>query len=535
MKKEVIQNGANEKEIMLSKKTMEILEKAKKNFGLEECYEELKNYAIYLKMKKIGKVDFGSYNVLIINNSEYKKTDKIVEIIAELLEENEIIKTDYQYLERNEIEDKKNKKSEKGIKDLIVLDSKVLERDLESEENEIIKYMEKNKNKVFILIDNDIGRFKIWGRVNAKYFGKTAWEINLNQFSEKEKEKYIMDELVKNKIKIDEKSNFLEVIKKEPLWQINKVIKECILYCKLNNIKKVTDTNLKKELKEQYLEKKANVKENCKIEKMENLIGMQEVKEQVEKIINFVKINKERKNLPALHMVFTGNPGTGKTTIARIIGQAFCEMNILSKKGNFVEVHGRDLVAKFVGWTADETKSLINKAEGGVLFIDEAYSLNSDRRGSFEDEAIATLIKEMEDKRDRICVILAGYENEMAELIKRNPGFESRIPFKIHFPDYSEEELYEIFKVMAKSENYKISNGVKKIIMEYFEEEKNKENFSNAREVRNIFEKVKFEQASRVVKNSNENMNTIKKEDLLCITQITQKKEVQKRKIGFTV
>ena len=151
-------------------------------------------------------------------------------------------------------------------------------------------------------------------------------------------------------------------------------------------------------------------------------------------------------------------------------------MKILSEKENFVEIHGRDLVAKYVGWTAQVTKDKIRQADGGVLFIDEAYSLNSDSRGSFEDEAIATLIKEMEDKRDKICIILAGYENEMNELIMKNPGFESRIPFKIHFPDYSEEELYEIFKKMAKKENYKITSNVKEVLLEYFYIEKKNEN-----------------------------------------------------------
>ena len=160
-----------------------------------------------------------------------------------------------------------------------------------------------------------------------------------------------------------------------------------------------------------------------------------------------------------LHMCFMGNPGTGKTTVARIIGEIFKEREILST-GRFVEIHGRDLVGQYVGWTAREVQSQIRRAKGGVLFIDEAYSLNAEHRGSFEDEAIATLIKEMEDKRDNLCVIFAGYNKEMEELLEANTGFESRIQFKILFNDYTEEELYKIFKKMCKEDNYKISNNI---------------------------------------------------------------------------
>ena len=147
-----------------------------------------------------------------------------------------------------------------------------------------------------------------------------------------------------------------------------------------------------------------------------SLVGINNIKAEINKIVNYVKIcQKRNKNIPTLHMCFTGNPGTGKTTVARIIGQIFKEEKILSK-GEFIEIHGRDLVGKYVGWTAKEVQRCVERAKGGILFIDEAYSLNSDRKGSFEDEAIATLIKEMEDKRDDLCVILAGYTEEMERL-----------------------------------------------------------------------------------------------------------------------
>ena len=198
---------------------------------------------------------------------------------------------------------------------------------------------------------------------------------------------------------------------------------------------------------------------------------------QVQKILNYVKLNKNRGKMPTLHMCFNGNPGTGKTSIARIIGKLFAEENIITGNGKFVEIHGRDLVDKFVGWTASNVKEIVSNAMGGVLFIDEAYSLVSDRRGGFEDEAIATLIKEMEDHRNELCIILAGYTDEMRKLIELNPGFESRIQFTINFSDYNEEELYQIFTELCKKEKYKLSKGCKEELIENFKIAKNERQF----------------------------------------------------------
>lgn len=161
--------------------------------------------------------------------------------------------------------------------------------------------------------------------------------------------------------------------------------------------------------------------------------------------------------------------------------------------------------------------------------------MNSNARGSFEDEAIATLIKEMEDKRDDICIILAGYQKEMEDLIKRNPGFESRIQFYLDFPNYNEDELYEIFKKLAKKEEYKISRNVKEILQEDFKKKSKSQNFSNGRYVRNIYEKIKIEQANRVLRENDENINLIKKSDVEKILEVEKIEEVQKIKIGFSI
>ena len=236
-------------------------------------------------------------------------------------------------------------------------------------------------------------------------------------------------------------------------------------------------------------------------------------------------------------MVFNGNPGTGKTTVARIIGKIFSEEKILSDKENFVEAQRNDLIGEYVGQTAPKTQRVIEKAIGGVLFIDEAYSIASyisDEAGrDYGAECIATLLKGMEDHREELCVILAGYTNEMERMLNVNPGFESRIQFVINFPDYTAEELYMIFKGLCKKEEYKIAPNIKNYLVKYFEVAKKCKNFSNARFVRSLFEKIKIEQANRVI-NEEENKNLIKLEDVLKAIRNTKvKKDKIKQKIGF--
>ena len=314
-----------------------------------------------------------------------------------------------------------------------------------------------------------------------------TYNVNLNDYQEMtasftdvfeihHHEKNILKE---NEISINKDCNYIDKFVENPFFIVKSKMNHVILKCKLTNTNEITDEFAEKHLENrEKIEETVNKATKIKQPKLESLVGIENIKEEVNKIVNYVKICKKRnKGMPTLHMCFTGNPGTGKTTVARIVGEIFRKEKILSR-GQFVEIHGRDLVGKYVGWTAKEVKDQIQRAKGGVLFIDEAYSLNSDVRGSFEDEAIATLIKEMEDKRDDICIILAGYQKEMEDLIKRNPGFESRIQFYLDFPNYNEDELYEIFKKLAKKEGYKISRNVKEILQEDFKKKSKSKNFT---------------------------------------------------------
>lgn len=190
-------------------------------------------------------------------------------------------------------------------------------------------------------------------------------------------------------------------------------------------------------------------------------------------------------------------------------------------------------MAGYVGQTALKTEKVINNSLGGVLFIDEAYSLLSE--DNYSRECIATLIKGMEDHRDKLCVIMAGYSQEMEELLKSNPGFESRIQFNIEFKNYKETELYQIFTNMLKQEGFKLSRNCKQIVLDYFNNEinQNRDTFSNGRLARNLFEKVKMEQANRIIKEKSQDLDLIVADDITAVVENIKTKPSNNR-IGFT-
>lgn len=242
-------------------------------------------------------------------------------------------------------------------------------------------------------------------------------------------------------------------------------------------------------------------------EELDSLVGLEEVKNIVKGIINTLELQYRKKEMGiesediSLNMIFSGNPGTGKTTVARIVGKILKAIEVL-KKGHIVEVTRSDLVGEYVGQTAPKTLNKIKEAYGGVLFIDEAYSLNGSGSNDFGKEAIATLIKEMEDNRDKLVVIMAGYTKEMKDLLNLNPGIDSRIKFTIEFSDYNPEELMEIFEGLCKKESYELLEEAKERLKSKFKEEyENKDkNFGNGRLVRKYFETIKMKQADRVIR-----------------------------------
>jgi len=243
------------------------------------------------------------------------------------------------------------------------------------------------------------------------------------------------------------------------------------------------------------------------LETLDALVGLENIKQSVKSLINYVKIRKlrEENELPnpplSLHMVFTGNPGTGKTTVARILSELYKAIGVLSK-GQLVEVDRSGLVAGFVGQTALKTSETVNSALGGILFIDEAYALAPDTGAGndFGREAIETLLKLMEDHRDDLIVIVAGYNEPMERFITSNPGLESRFNRYFNFDDYNSEELYDIFDAMCVKSEYLLTDDAKEYAREHFRMiyEMREENFGNARHVRNFFENIVTVHSDRV-------------------------------------
>ena len=259
---------------------------------------------------------------------------------------------------------------------------------------------------------------------------------------------------------------------------------------------------------------------------LDELVGLENIKQSVKSLINYVKVRKlrEENNLPnpplSLHMVFTGNPGTGKTTVARILAELYCSIGVLSK-GQLVEVDRSGLVAGFVGQTAIKTSEVVERALGGILFIDEAYALAPEmgNSGDFGREAIETLLKLMEDNRDDLIVIVAGYSEPMERFIAANPGLESRFNRFFEFGDYDSEQLSEIFMLMCSHSEYLLTDDAKEFAHEHFRSiyDSRDENFGNARHVRNFFEHIVSEQSDRISSMDNhtrEDLTMVKLEDL---------------------
>ena len=261
------------------------------------------------------------------------------------------------------------------------------------------------------------------------------------------------------------------------------------------------------------------------MEQLDSLVGLDTVKKEVKNLINLVKVRKLRQenDLPvppmSFHMVFLGNPGTGKTTVARLISGLYAAIGVLSK-GQLIEVDRSGLVAGYVGQTALKTQEVIQSALGGVLFIDEAYSLASGGENDFGREAIETLLKAMEDHRDDLVVIVAGYTGPMEKFIHSNPGLESRFNRYFFFPDYDGNQLTEIFRIQCKKNSYTLTPEADEAALKMFTRlyEERDENFGNGRDVRNCFEDMVVRQSNRVAALENpskEDLITVKPEDLV--------------------
>ncbi|MFX3624709.1 MAG: stage V sporulation protein K [Ectobacillus sp.] len=290
----------------------------------------------------------------------------------------------------------------------------------------------------------------------------------------------------------------------------------------LNNRKKAPSSTVTRSVSASEATPKHEMLQQIEAE-MSKLVGMEDLKKIIKEIYAWIYINKKRQEVDlkaqkqVLHMLFKGNPGTGKTTVARIIGKLLFQMNVLSK-GHLVEAERADLVGEYIGHTAQKTRDLIKKAMGGILFIDEAYSLARGGEKDFGKEAIDTLVKHMEDKQHDFVLILAGYSREMTQFLSLNPGLQSRFPFIIEFPDYTVNQLLEIAKRMYEEREYQLSKEAEWKLRDHLNAIKYSANltvFSNGRYVRNIVEKSVRKQAMRLL-----GQDVYDKYDLMTISSI---------------
>lgn len=271
------------------------------------------------------------------------------------------------------------------------------------------------------------------------------------------------------------------------------------------------------------------------LERLNKLIGLNEVKSQVSKLINVHQANNIRlgQGLPkvpvGLHCVFTGSPGTGKTTVARYLADMYFSIGLLPSR-RVHEVDRSALVAGYVGQTALKVQDAIEKAKGGVLFIDEAYSLSADSGAGFGDEAISTLVKAMEDHRNNLAIIVAGYKDPMKQFIESNQGLKSRFQNFIHFSDYTSEELLRIFEELCISHKMEIDQSAKNRLLQHIEDAKPQGDLGNARYVRNLFEKMYLNMSHRAAEDGNIDLHEIIKFESEDIPEV----EVKKQVIGFS-
>lgn len=286
-------------------------------------------------------------------------------------------------------------------------------------------------------------------------------------------------------------------------------------------------------------EEKKNAGRSDAYTRLQEMIGLTQAKKVIDGAINYFKLQQEYRNRsiefhrPAMHMCFTGTPGTAKTSVARLVAEILKDNGILSE-GKLVEVGRAELVGRFVGHTAPQVKEMFDRAKGSVLFIDEAYALVEDKKGLYGTEAINEIVQEMENRREDTIVILAGYPKEMKELLEWNPGMKSRIAFHVSFDDYTEQELLDITKLLAKDRGMRLDESAEEKLLSIYADARKDVGFGNGRFARNLLEKAKFNQANRFMQRdlqfvSDEEMCTLTADDF----DYECRKKEERPRLGF--
>ena len=403
---------------------------------------------------------------------------------------------------------------------------------------DVCKLINRYRNKVLTILCFPKESKKSKGMALGCLRNMSFVEIEEDLVDEEKARAYLQEKAKQNKIRVDKK--LYQKLEPDQKYYANELNDMFDLWYQLKM--KNTVYSQYKDFDVVAKKQKAEKEKGSAYEELTAMIGLSEAKKIINKALNYYKAQKlfEDKGInnsdPAMHMVFTGNPGSAKTTVARLFARIMRENKVLAR-GHIVEVGRADLVGKFVGWTAPTIKKKFSEAKGGVLFIDEAYSLVDDRSGSYGDEAINTIVQEMENNREEVVVIFAGYPKKMEKFLDKNPGLRSRIAFHVPFDDYSTDELCDIAKLMAKKQDLTLTDDALEKMQEVFAVAREDEEFGNGRFVRNVLEDARMAQASRLVEMD---FDEVKKKDVHTIIAddiempATIEKNQERVNIGFT-
>lgn len=462
------------------------------DFSNEEL-EELNNYKKYIKYRREGLIKSGNKNWLIVDTSKFASMKLIKEIT--LLNQFNRYTTN------------------------LITDTDYISQKYGFDENKFLSSI-----KTFGLYSNIlvISSSSLSSSALTKYGDLCTFYINYNEINVNKKQIDIKKYIEDNHFHIEDE-NLLYRLNQVPQKELDRTLTKAFIKALNDN------TNI---LKGEYIEDTVSDLETY-INELNSLVGLKKAKKTLFEIINYLQVAKKRDDMPCLNMCFLGNPGTGKTTVAKLIGKILSAIHVFNTSAPFITTSREQLVGRYIGQTEEKVLEAVNNALGGVLFIDEAYSLISDDSRDYGAKVIDVLVNQMDIHKHDLCVIFAGYKEEMLEFLNINPGLESRIPFKINFKDYSNNELLEIFNKMIKDSNFYLEKGLEEILLKHFEEARKYRNFGNARYIRNFVERLKIKQANRLIDENSNDLYKFTKEDLENTIKSMKKIKSSYRQIGF--
>ena len=462
------------------------------DFSSEEL-EELNNYKKYIKYRREGLIKTGNKNWLIVDTSKFASVKLIKEIT--LLNQFNRYTTN------------------------IITDTEYTSQKYGFDENRFL-----NAIKTFGLYSNIlvISSSSLSSSALSKFGDLCTFYINYNEFNINKKQVNVKKYIEDNHFHVEDE-NLLYRLEQVPQKELDRTLTKAFIKALNDN------TNV---LKNEYIQDTTSDLETH-ISELNNLVGLKKAKKTLFEIINYLQIAKKRDDIPCLNMTFLGNPGTGKTTVARLVGKILSAIHVFNTSAPFISTSREELVGRYIGQTEEKVLETVNNSLGGILFIDEAYSLISDDSRDYGAKVIDVLVNQMDIYKHDLCVIFAGYKEEMLEFLQMNPGLDSRVPFKINFKDYSNDELFEIFNKMIKDSNFYLEDGLEELLLKHFEEVKKSKNFGNARYVRNFVERLKIKQANRLINDTSNDLYKFTKEDIENTIKSMKKIKSGYRQIGF--